>query len=83
MKRKKLLKKLADYLSLDQRQLYKRREKLKNILKQLREKERKLQLEYKKEENESKRKRLGKEIDIIHAQRVKGINTVKKLSLDT
>ncbi|MEJ1384573.1 MAG: hypothetical protein RPU52_01890 [Candidatus Sedimenticola sp. (ex Thyasira tokunagai)] len=83
MKRKKLLKKLADYLSLDQRQLYKRREKLKNILKQLREKERKLQLEYKKEENESKRKRLSKEIDIIHAQRVKGINTVKKLSLDT
>ncbi|MES9855282.1 MAG: hypothetical protein ABW166_01575 [Sedimenticola sp.] len=81
MKRKKLLKKLADYLSLDQRQLYKRREKLKDILKQLREKERKLQKEYEHEEDETRLKRLGKELDIIRAQRIKGIHTVKELSL--
>ncbi len=79
MKRKKLLKKLADYLSLDQRALYKRRKKLKDVLKQLREKERGLQKAYEEEQDETRKKRRGKELDTIRVQRTKGINTLKQL----
>ncbi|MES9884131.1 MAG: hypothetical protein ABW185_25070 [Sedimenticola sp.] len=80
MKRKKLLKKLADYLNLNKHQLHKRIQKLKDILKQLREKERRLIKAHKEEKDEKKRQRLRKELDIIHAQRAKGIKMVKTLS---
>ncbi|MCW8944272.1 MAG: hypothetical protein OQL27_05815 [Sedimenticola sp.] len=79
MKRKKLLHKLADYLNLDQRTLKTKREKMKIILKQLREKEKKLQLRSDHETDETKKLRLTKELDILRAQRLKGIAALKGL----
>ncbi|TVO75262.1 hypothetical protein [Sedimenticola selenatireducens] len=79
MKRKKLLHKLADYLNLDQRTLKTKREKMKLILKQLRDKERKLQLRSEHEKDETKKSRLAKELDILRAQRLKGISALKEL----
>lgn len=79
MKRKKLLHKLADYLNLDQRTLKTKREKMKIILKQLREKEKKLQFKAEHEQDETKRARLSKELDILRAQRLKGIAALKAL----
>lgn len=79
MKRKKLLHKLADYLNLDQRTLKTKRAKMKLILKQLRDKERKLQLKAEHEHDETKKSRLSKELDILRAQRLKGISVLKEL----
>lgn len=79
MKRKKLLHKLADYLNLDQRTLKMKREKMKLILKQLREKERNLQQKAEHEKDEQKKSRLAKELDVLRAQRLKGISALKAL----
>ncbi|MCW8847219.1 MAG: hypothetical protein OQK42_01220 [Sedimenticola sp.] len=79
MKRKKLLHKLADYLNLDQRTLKTKRAKMKLILKQLRDKERKLQLKAEHEHDAAKKSRLSKELDILRAQRLKGISVLKEL----
>jgi len=82
MKRKKLLNRLADYFNLGRRKQCQRKEKLKDILKHLRQKERKLQKKAENEQNGIKRKRLRKEVQIIHAQRLKGLKRLKELQCD-
>ncbi|WP_260291120.1 hypothetical protein [Sedimenticola hydrogenitrophicus] len=79
MKRKKLLQKLADYLSLDQRSLRNKRAKMKQVLKQLREKERKLKKHLGHEQDPSRQQQLSRELDILRAQRHKGINVLRDL----
>lgn len=79
MKRKKLLEKLSDFFDLDKRKQCERKDKLKEVLKQLRDKEHKLQHKLEHEESEIKRKRLKKEVQIIHAQRTKGLKRLKDL----
>lgn len=79
MKRKKLLQKLADYLSLDQRALRKKREKMREVLKQLREKEHKLKKRMEHERDTERKHRLSRELDILRAQRKKGISVLKEL----
>ncbi len=78
MKRKKLLKKLGDFLDSDKREACKRQGKLKEILKKLRDKERQLAQKLEDEQDEKKKKRLQKELDIVHAQRIKGISVYKE-----
>jgi len=79
MKRKKLLQKLADYLSLDQHSLRKKREKMRLVLKQLREKEHKLKKRIEHEHDPAKQLQLSRELDILRAQRRKGIAVLKTL----
>lgn len=79
MKRKKLLQKLADYLSLDQRSLRKKREKMRQVLKQLREKEHKLKKRMDHERDPARQLQLSRELDILRAQRTKGISVLKEL----
>ncbi|AKH20293.1 hypothetical protein [Sedimenticola thiotaurini] len=79
MKGKKLLEKLADYLSLDQRNQRKKREKIREVLKQLREKEHQLKARIEREQDEEKRLQLTRELDIMHAQRTKGVEMLKQL----
>ena len=82
MKRKKLLHKLSDYLDMDKRKQCERKDKIKEVLKQLRRKEHKILEKLELEENDIKRKRLQKEVQIIHAQRIKGLKFLKNLRCD-
>ena len=82
MKRKKLLKKLTNYFDMDARKLCHRRNKMKELLRQLRRKEHELQIKYDKEDDEDKKTRLKKHLAIVHAQRIKGINALKEMTCD-
>jgi len=79
MKRKKLLKTLANFLDMDGRKQRKHREELKALLKKLREKKVELEQKMLLEKDERKRKRLGKELEIINAQRLKGLKALEDL----
>lgn len=79
MKRKKLLRKLADYLDLDRRAMLEKRDKIKQILKQLKEKEKRLRQKVDEESDEEKKSRYHRELAILRAQRLKGINSLREL----
>ncbi|MCW8908080.1 MAG: FAM114 family protein [Sedimenticola sp.] len=79
MKRKKLLRKLADYLDLDRRAMLEKRDKIKQILKQLKEKEKRLQKKTDEEQDEEKKAIYHRELAILRAQRRKGINSLREL----
>ena len=79
MKRKKLLKKLGDFLDRDGRKQRKHRDELKMLLKKLRRKEVELKEKMRVESDERRLKRLGKEREIIKAQRTKGLKALKAL----
>ena len=79
MKRKRLLRKLADYLDLDRRAMLEKRDKIKQILKQLKEKEKKLRQKADEEAEEEKKSRYHRELAILRAQRLKGIRTLREL----
>jgi len=77
MGRKKLLKKLVAFLDKEEQKQRKHRKKLKDLLKQLKEKENQLKDKVEVEKDDWKRERLRKELDIIHAQREKGIKALR------
>jgi hypothetical protein len=78
MKKKKLLKKLQDYFDMDERRKIAHQGDLVEILKKLKEKERKIFLQFEKENDPVRKKSLKKELDIIYAQRKKGIKLLKE-----
>ncbi|MEW8014780.1 MAG: hypothetical protein AB2807_08350 [Candidatus Sedimenticola endophacoides] len=82
MKRKKLLTKVADFFNLSKRKQCERQDKLKELLAQLRDKEHKLCRRIAAEEDRGRAKRWEKEVQIIHAQRIKGIRQLKELNCD-
>ena len=79
MKRKKLLKKLADFLDRKGKKVRKHRAELEALLRNLRDKELQLEQKMQAEKDKQKRKRLGKEIEIIRAQYAKGSKTLQSL----
>ena len=79
MKRKKLLKSLARVLDMEGRKQRKHRDELKALLKQLKKKKVDLEQEMLLEQDERKLNRLGKELEIINAQRLKGLKTLEEL----
>ena len=81
MKRKRLLKTLGDLLDMEGRKQRKHRDELKALLKKLKKKEVELKAKMQLEKNERKRKRLGKELEIIKAQRTKGVMTLRGLEV--
>jgi Skp family chaperone for outer membrane proteins len=74
---KKLLSKLGDMLDPAVELRKKHRKKLKDILKELKSKENALKKKLESTENERKRDRLQKELDIVHNQRMKGVNAMR------
>ena len=70
---------LTDFFDLEQRKQAKHRTQLKEILKKLRVKEKKLNRKVEREQDPQKKARLLKELDVVHAQRHKGIKTLKAL----
>ena len=82
MKKKKLLHKLQDYFDLDERRKLAHKDDLVDILKKLKGKERKISLDLERENDPERKKALKKELDIIYAQRKKGIKLLKASGKD-
>lgn len=74
---KKLLDKLGDMLDPATEKRNKHRKKLKAILKELKAKEKALKQKLESTEDEHKRDRLRKELDIVHTQRMKGVSVLR------
>lgn len=81
MGKKKLLQKLQKFFDADQREKEQHSKDIKRILKKLKEKERKLKEKMKAEDDMDKLAELQQELDIIYAQRMKGIKIVKEIKV--
>ena len=79
MKAPKMLKIVKRFLSADKEKQYEHTKCFKDVLKKLKKKENTLKHKLKNENNEKNRKEIKKELAIVHAQRRKGIEALKKL----
>ena len=79
MKQKKLLDKLKTFFDSDAREREKQKSDIKDILKKLKKRERKLKEKLDAENNSEKCKHFQQEIAVIYAQRTKGIKLIKEL----
>ena len=79
MKVKNQLKKLQKLLDAEIRERYNLREDMKRLLLKMKLKEKKLIERVKTESDEEKLQRLNKKIDMLHAQRRKGILALRSL----
>jgi len=79
MKQEKLLDKLKIFFDSDTREREKQKSDIKDILKKLKKRERKLKGKLEAENNAGKRKHFQQEIDVVYAQRKKGIKLIKEL----
>jgi len=79
MGRKKLLKKLGEFFSMDQRARERHREELKDILARLKKKECELRERLDQETDPQRRQSLESKIHVVHQQRKKGIGMLKEL----
>ncbi len=79
MKQKKLLDKLKMFFDSNTREREKQKSDFKDILKKLKKRERKLKKKLGAEKNKEKQKLLKQEINVIYAQRKKGIKLIKEL----
>ncbi len=79
MSENKLLKQVKSYLDLGAKQRKKKADELKKVIKKLRKKEKELLTESETAGNGKKRDMLRKRINILHAQRKKGLKALKKI----
>ena len=79
MKRKKLLETLAGLLGKQERKRRKHHDELEKLLKKLKDKEDQLEYRASIEKDKHKRKRLVKDLEIVRAQRAKGLKTLRGL----
>ena len=83
MTKKKLLRKLQKFFDFDVQKKIKRKSEIKKILKQLKEKERKLADKLANSEDPERQKQLQQELKIIYAQRRKGIKVLEDLESES
>jgi len=79
MSKKKLLEKLQEFFDADQQEKVKHTRQIKKVLKKLKEKERNIQQKLELCDDVDKAIELQKELDIIYAQRMKGVTIVKEM----
>jgi len=79
MKATKLLEKLKAYLGAEQRAQLAKYDSIKRVLKKLKKKENALKDKLNKEQDESTLKQLKKEMNVLSAQRKKGVKMLKAL----
>ena len=79
MKTNKLLEILKEYLGIERREQIAKYESIKHVLKKLKKKENVLKDKLKSELDEKVHIRLKKEMDVLSAQRKKGVEILKKL----
>lgn len=82
MKQKKLLEKLKSFFDADERERQEQKADIKKILKKLKKKERKFKEKLGNEKKQEKRTHIQQDIDVIYAQRNKGISLLKELNPD-
>ena len=80
MKLNKMIRELQEFLDEDSRKSKKHREDMKKLLHKIKAKEKSLAVKALTEFDEDKLEQLRKEIDMVHAQRKKGINALKELN---
>ena len=76
---KKLLQKLQVFFDADERQKKAQKREIKKVLKKLKAKEKKIQAKLEQSHDPELCGALQKELDIIYAQRKKGIKIIKEL----
>ena len=81
MKRKKLLKMLTDLMGKKGRKKRRHRAELEDLLDKLQEKELRLDQRINAEKDKQKRKRLVKELEVVKAQRAKGMKVLQDLEI--
>ena len=81
MKRKKLLKSLSELLDREGRKKRTHQAELQELLNQLEEKEVRLEEKMRMEKNPHKQDRLSKELEIVRAQRAKGLEVLETLEV--
>jgi len=79
MKRKKLLKTLAELLDREGRRQRQHRDELETLLTKLKKKQVGLEEKMLAERDGRKKERLGKELEIVKAQHAKGVDTLQGL----
>ena len=79
MSKKQLLEKLQEFFDADQHEKKKHIEQIKKVLKKLKQKERKIQQKLELCDDADTAIELQKELDIIYAQRMKGVKIVKQI----
>jgi flagellar biosynthesis GTPase FlhF len=82
MKIPKMLKQVDEFLDAGKKKKHDQKDAIKEVLKSLKHKHNACKDKMKTEKDENKRKRMEKELDIIWAQRKKGLNALKKLVKD-
>lgn len=82
MKQKKLLEKLKSFFDADERERQEQKADIKKILKKLKKKERKFKEKLGNEKKQEKCTHIQQDIDVIYAQRKKGISLLKELNPD-
>jgi len=80
MKLGKLTRKLEDFLDADARERKEHRDEMKVLLRKMKDKEKSLLAKALVEFDEKRLDALRKQIDMVHAQRKKGINALKELT---
>ncbi len=79
MKLEKLTKKLSDFFNLEKRNQKEQIDQLKIILRKLSKKAHKIEAKKEDEKDQIKLSRFEKELEIIHVQRLKGLERLKTL----
>ena len=79
MKVKKLMVQLADYLNAERRAQIAKYDAIKKILRKLKKKTNLLKSRLENEQSEAKREHLKQEIEVMTAQRKKGVSILKEI----
>ena len=81
MKLKKALRKLSQYLDADQREQLAQYDSIKKVLKKLKSKRNQLREKIELIEDDEERQQIQNKLDIVNAQRKKGVKLLKELKL--
>ncbi|MGE4501707.1 MAG: hypothetical protein AB7D03_02420 [Thiomicrospira sp.] len=79
MKVKKMLSRLMDYFNADRHQQIADLKSIRKVLRKLKQKERQLKSKFNEARNDEQREALQNKLDVIYAQRTKGMQTVRAL----
>jgi len=79
MKTKKLLAKLADFMNKDRVAQREELERIRELLKKLKKKEQQLREKLEADPDEEECRELMGKLDVVHAQRIKGVERVKEI----
>nr|CRH06930.1 conserved protein of unknown function [Candidatus Magnetococcus massalia] len=74
-----IVEKLSDFFDKDKKKQRAQKEQLKSVLKTLRQKENKLKSALEQADSGKKKKQIQKKLEIIHAQRSKGVKLCRKI----